>query len=269
MKFPKQVVTSTVKMMSLGSLVVLLLRIEPQESIFFGKHETVIPQITKVLAYSNIKENNDDNEGGKGVQTYGGSRGSCVESASPPLTALSPNSNAGITIASNPTFWFHVPTILVRNSGREIVGEFGLVLSNGELLFNPIEIDFPDQSGYISVTVPPNVALEKDIDYQWYFEFDCEDESPIISVYGWIKRVSVASESIAQTFSSEQDAYNFYIRNELWFDAINYVSSQRLENPTDEQLMERWFDILSNPEIELDWLPPNPILGAYQPYMPQ
>lgn len=192
-----------------------------------------------------------------GRQTSGETRGYCVSDSSPVLTSLIPDSNLGITVSPNPNLWFYVP-----DTPEEVVkGYFVLQDEAGNDVIDEIEFDFPNQAGYISISLPSDFALEVGSEYQWVFELECRPSEPTIYVEGWIKRIPLEPGLQAQLSVPNSEHHNIYTENYIWFDAIDNLATQRLASPNNPALIEAWITLLSQGGENLGNLPEQPILG--------
>ena len=192
-----------------------------------------------------------------GRQTSGDTRGYCVATGSPVLTGLIPDSNLGTTVSPSPNLWFYVPD----TPEEAVKGYFVLQDEEGNDVIDEIEFDFPNQAGYISISLPSEFALEVGAEYQWAFELECSPSEPTIYVEGWIKRIPLELGLQAQLTATNSEHYKIYTENYIWFDAIDNLAAQRLADPNNPALIEAWNSLLSQGGGNLDNLPEQPILG--------
>lgn len=192
-----------------------------------------------------------------GRQTSGDSRGYCVATGSPVLTGLVPDSNIGTTVEPNPTLWFYVPD----TPEAAVNGYFTLQDADGNDVIDEIEFSFPNRAGYVSVNLPPDFALDINVEYQWNFELECSPSEPTIYVQGWIKRIPLEPSLESQLVVPMSEHYTVYAENYIWFDTINNLVNQRLANPNNPVLIEDWNSLLMQGGGNLSNLPEQPILG--------
>ena len=281
MQLLKKLLTNKFRLVSLGGVATLVLHTGLQYPMYFVADAIASPRngLESIRSKDTDPNPSRTHSGGNqsfggaharwggptrsgGQQSSGGARGSCLSDL--PLTALAPSEHFGTTISPNPTLWFYLPEI---EEGRrdKIVGYFGLLDSQRKLLFDVIEINFPDQGGYIGIPIPENTTLEIGNDYRWAFEFICEEGEPPERVDGWIRRVELESELVTQINQSDQDAYNVYVNNLIWFDVIDYFTRRRIEEPENQRLRQIWSDLLNSEGIGLGDLPSDLELFEYQP----
>lgn len=290
MKLQQRLLASTVSLVTLGAGTILLSHLGANYSRYLVEDAAAIASSTLDPIVQN-KQNSDtsnNRRGGTGNQGFGAasarvdnqppssggnqssgaSRGSCLTGL--PLVALSPSANFGLTVSSRPTLWFYLPEISEEFRGT-LTGYFGLLNSDEESVFDEITLTLPSEAGYVGFTVPEEFELTVGENYEWYFEFNhCEESEPVLAVSGWIQRVELAPELMNRISRSDQDAYDVYVNNLLWFDVIDYFTRRRLEEPNNERLLQTWSDLLNADGIDLDKLaiedklPTDPILFEYQ-----
>ena len=181
-----------------------------------------------------------------GNRRGGASRGNCPPTQ-PPLTALIPATNLGLTTQEDPTLWFYIP----YNSTDIRQAELMLLDENQRpVLEKPMKVQLSGTPGIIGVTLPSTAKpLELEREYHWFFELVCDSENPSNNprVDGWIKRVQPSSELIAQLENNQTEkSYLVYAENGIWYDALTRIIEVMRVNPTDSTLTNDWSDLLES-----------------------
>lgn len=291
MKLQKRLLASTVRLVTLGGVAILLYNLGSNYPRYFVSDAIAASSdaLDPIIQNKQNSDTSNNRRGGTGNQGFGAasarvdnpppppaggnqtpgtSRDSCLTGL--PLVALSPSANFGLTVSPRPTLWFYIPEISEEFRGT-LTGYFGLLNSDDEPVFDEIILTLPSEAGYVGFTVPEEFELTVGENYEWYFEFNhCEESEPALSVSGWIQRVELAPELMNRIRLSDQEAYDVYLNNLLWFDIIDYFTRRRLEDPNNERLLQTWSDLLNADGIDLDKLaiedklPTDPILFEYQ-----
>jgi hypothetical protein len=198
------------------------------------------------------------NEGAPGKQKGAETRDSCPNDKNkPPLTALIPGKNMGLTIGERPTFWFYVP---YQASSKTPV-EFILTDAQEKEIYKQ-NLQLTNTPGIIGVTLPKNApALEVDKTYEWSLSVNCA--SRIDAVSGRIKRVKASAE-VANLLQANtgRDRIISYAENGYWYDTLTGLIELRRQNPQDEGLKADWEDLLKPPEVGLASIATEPIVSC-------
>lgn len=157
-----------------------------------------------------------------------------------PLTALSPETNLGFTVAAYPKFFFYIPqmsatgvkfSLLEEDNNKVYEKTFAISRTSG--IFN---LRLPDDK-----TLPP-LVLGKN--YHWYFQITCPQLGSDGDIYvdGWVQRVSRGGQ------------------NHLWYDTLATLAEKRRLNPNDSAIAAAWENLLRSEG--LDKLAPQPLVGS-------
>lgn len=187
------------------------------------------------------------NDGAPGNRVGAATRGSCPSDKNkPPLTALIPGKNIGLTINDRPTFWFYVPYQL--NSTTPV--EFALTDAQEKEIYKQ-NLQLTNTPGIIGVTIPANAsALEVDKTYEWRLSVNCASEKDAVS--GRIKRVKASAEVMSQLQASRgRSRIIIYAENGFWYDTLTGLIELRRQNPQDEDFKADWEDLLKSDGVEL------------------
>ncbi|MEL7038119.1 MAG: DUF928 domain-containing protein [Cyanobacteria bacterium J06592_8] len=185
-----------------------------------------------------------------GNRRGGASRGNCPP-VQPPLTALIPATNLGLTTQQYPTFWFYIPY-----SSTDIPqAEFMLLDENQRpALEESISVELSQTPGIIGVTLPSTAKpLEPEQEYHWFFELICDAENPSNNprVDGWIKRVQPSQDLLTQLENNQAEQnYLIYAENGIWYDALTNLIQALQANPSNSSLKNDWFDLLESVELQ-------------------
>jgi LysM repeat protein len=166
------------------------------------------------------------------------------------LAALLPDTNLGLVVAEQPTFFWFMPNVETPEPA-EI--EFVLSATDG----NGLDIDPPlyntrfsskGLSGISNLTVPADrPSLEVGRDYRWSLSIICnpEDRSQDEEVSGWIRRIApdpALATKLEKAGPTEYPA--IYAEAGLWFDALRYLAALRRQSNNDTTLTSDWSSLL-------------------------
>lgn len=174
-----------------------------------------------------------------GNREGGGSRGCGSEAFEPPLTALIPESNMGLTTAERPSFFWLTPNtqapieFVLNNAAEENLYSTFLTGNSG------VEIS--------SFTLPAEVdPLELNQDYHWYVAVICNRNarSADIVIDGWIRRVALEPEVDIQLKNPDPiQRISIYADHGLWYNAVSQLMDQVGQNPTNPRNLDLWTDL--------------------------
>ena len=195
-----------------------------------------------------------------GRRRGGARRGDCP-ATSTQLTALVPETSVstqslpqtdvgGITTAEYPTFWVYVPSSL----SADLTAEFILQDDTGRDIYRIASTDFSAAEvspGIISISLPSTIApLKIGKVYKWYFKLNCDAETPMY-VQGGIERIPLNANLANQLAKlTPTGQANFYIKNNLWYDAVNILAKLYRTNPTDNNTKSAWINLMRSLGLE-------------------
>jgi hypothetical protein len=192
-------------------------------------------------------------------RTAGASRGGCSSEVQRPV-ALLPSTEIGLTVAANPTFFFHIPQPTTK------AVEFTLQDSDDQVVYET-SMDLSDVPGIVSVSLPreslASPSLEVGKTYKWNFAIVCDttDRGQDIVLEGWIQR-----NELTPTLANElekaapKDRPSIYADAGFWYDTVASLAQLREANPNDPQLAEDWTTLLQS--IGLDAIAQAPLVGS-------
>ena len=155
------------------------------------------------------------------------------------LTALVPemqkNKPLGLTFAQYPTFWVFIPDLPEKIDSAEFV----LQDKEDRDLYRTA-VDLPATSGIIGIDLPnlPKHSLAIDKSYRWTFKILCDRQNPSydVSVDGIVMRVA------------HND--NRYNDENVWYDILTDVASDRLAAPENIQFRDEWAELMKQISLE-------------------
>ncbi|NEQ23457.1 MAG: DUF928 domain-containing protein [Microcoleus sp. SIO2G3] len=189
----------------------------------------------------------------------GASRGGCSSEIQRPV-ALLPSSQIGLTVAANPTFFFHVPQATTKTA------EFSLQDPDEQVVYERA-VDLSAAPGIVSVSLPReslnSPSLEVGKMYKWNFAVICDptDRGQDIVLEGWIQRNELTA-ALANELekAAPKDRPSIYANAGLWHDTVTSLVQLREANPNDPQLAEDWAALLQS--IGLDAIAQSPLVSS-------
>jgi hypothetical protein len=179
--------------------------------------------------------------------TGGGTRdeGRCPQDAktSQPLTALSPVTEAGLTVAERPTFLAYVPQTTAQTV------EFSLFDQNNKGIYQTI-FDLTNTPGIVSFSLPPNApTLEIGQDYTWSFAMICNPKNRLQDqfVRGRIRRTQLDSGLMNQIKkAAPKERVSLYKTADVWYEAVFTLFELQRSQPNDPSVSAAWKELLNS-----------------------
>lgn len=194
-----------------------------------------------------------------------GTRGDCLYKVeSPPLTHLAGEKNFELTVSEYPTFWVYVP----YTSAEVSSGEFSL--QDGEEDVYRTRFQLPAKAGVVGISLPStNKSLEVGKTYRWYFEINCPssdatNQKTPDSVTGIVKRVSPSIKLAEELKNAKSPLERIaaYTKNSIWYETLTELAQLRLKEPENPTIKKLWVDLLTDDNIGLNSIAPQPIAGS-------
>lgn len=196
-----------------------------------------------------------------------GSRGcaTVVQNSSPlgstrrsrPLTALVPAQGTdeqglvgGLTTSKNPTFWFYIPEQFSASSESEHYFEFVLKDSADNYVYQTQLAGPETPPGIVSLHLPPNVGLEANQTYEWYFVLFCGPRKPLITLNGDIQRIERPELESQLGSATVAERVNLYRSEGIWYDALTPLASLYRSDPQNAVLRQDWMQLLRAVQLE-------------------
>ncbi len=213
----------------------------------------------KARSHPKISNYNSDNQSQINAQlppppknpdetTGGGTRdeGRCPQDAitsDQPLTALSPVTEPGLTVAERPTFLAYVPQTTAQT------GEFSLFDQNNKGIYQTT-FALTNTPGIISFSLPPNAPpLEIGKDYTWSFAIICDPKKRLQDkfVRGRIRRTKLDSALINQIEkAAPKERISLYRTADVWYEALFTLFELQRSQPDDPSLSAAWKELLNS-----------------------
>ena len=179
--------------------------------------------------------------------TGGGTRdgGRCPQDAktSQPLTALSPVTETGLTLAERPTFLAYVPKTTAQTA------EFSLFDQNNQGIYQTT-FALTNTPGIISFSLPPNASpLEMGKDYTWSFAMICDPKKRLQDqfVRGRIRRTQLNSALMNQIEkASPKERVSLYRNANIWYEAVFILFELQRSQPNDSSVSAAWKELLNS-----------------------
>lgn len=201
-----------------------------------------------------------------GRQEGGGVRGPCPN-GSEQITALSPQTNAGLTASALPKFYLYVPATISLPMEFTLSEFTDANNEENEKEVYQTTFKLTGTPGVISVSMPEGEPpLEVGKNYYWSFSLLCQNNAPEASIIrgGWIKR-SELSPKLQQELNSAKaiDRPSIYAREAIWFDTVSSLAELRRLEPDDATVAKNWEELLNS--VELGNLANAPFVDTTQP----
>jgi Domain of Unknown Function (DUF928) len=178
----------------------------------------------------------------------GGSRGACSVTNKPPLTALMPDTSAGLTLAKSPTFWFFVPYTLTSDYSVEFV----LKDNQDNTIYNSKAAGKGTPAGIVNLRLPPTVVLEAGKDYHWYYLVYCDaqNQDKFVYVNGAVRRVERPDLERKLAAASPGDRIVHYEAEGIWHEALTEHAERLSASPQDTKTRQNWASLLNSVGLE-------------------
>lgn len=159
--------------------------------------------------------------------------------STPPLMALVPETNAGLTLAQRPTFWVYLP----KTSAKQVVLS---IKEEGTQHHSQTFFSIEGKSGIISLKPsedsPP---LEVGKTYQWAMVLICgERPNPNDpALVSWVRRVASSQPTDVEP-PLVQAAW--YGERGIWYDALDFLAEARRTESNNKALTDIWTEFLNS-----------------------
>ncbi len=180
--------------------------------------------------------------------TGGGTRdgGRCPQDAitsEPPLTALSPVTKSGLTVAERPTFLAYVPQTTAQTA------EFSLFDQNNKGIYQTT-FALTNTPGIVSFSLPPNAPpLEIGKDYTWSFAMICNPKNRLQDqfVRGRIRRTELDSALMNQIEkAAPKERVSLYRTADVWYEPLFTLFELQRSQPGDPSVSAAWKELLNS-----------------------
>jgi hypothetical protein len=161
-------------------------------------------------------------------------------------TALLPSTNIGLTVAANPTLFFHLPQTTAKSA------EFVLQDKDGKEVYTTM-LNLPGTPGVVSISLAKEKAasaqLEVGKNYKWHFGIICDHDDQAKNIYldGSIQRVEPSPDLTNKLHkAAPKDRPSVYAEAGVWYDTVASLAELRQANPNDPKLAEDWTTLLQS-----------------------
>lgn len=185
--------------------------------------------------------NNPDETRGGGTRD----EGRCPQDAktSQPLTALSPFTKLGLTLAERPTFLAYVPQTTAQTA------EFSLFDQNNQGIYQTT-FALTNTPGIVSFSLPPNAPpLEIAKNYTWSFAMICDPKNRLQDqfVRGRIRRTELDSALMNQIEkAAPKERVSLYRSADVWYEAVFTLFELQRSQPNDSSVSVAWKELLNS-----------------------
>jgi hypothetical protein len=167
--------------------------------------------------------------------------------ASPSLTALSPTTKTGLTLAAHPTFLVYVP----KTSAE--AAEFTLRTPAGQGVYRTT-IDLTNTPDVISITLPNQTTpLEVGKPYTWSFAVICNPDDRLSDqfVTGMVQRTELESARLSQIEQAPlRQRIALYQEDSIWYDALALLFESKRSQPNLLEIDTIWRDFLQSGGVD-------------------
>jgi hypothetical protein len=159
----------------------------------------------------------------------------------PLLTALSPTTKPGLTLAERPAFLVYVPKTSAKNA------EFSLRNRMGQGVYRTM-IALTTTPNLISITLPAQVPpLEVGKPYTWSFAIICNADDRLDDrfVTGMVQRLALNAAQLRQIQQAPPRAQvTLYQQANAWYDAIAVLHQLKRSQRNDPGISTAWRELL-------------------------
>jgi hypothetical protein len=162
------------------------------------------------------------------------------------LTALSPTTKPGLTLAERPTFFVFVPKTSAKTA------EFSLRDRKGSGVYRTT-LDLTKTPGIMSVNLPAQApALEVGQEYLWSFAVICNPSDRIDDrfVTGTVQRITLEPTRLSQIQQAlPKERVSLYQKADVWYDAIAVLFELQRTQPNDSSVSKLWHEFLQSGNV--------------------
>jgi Domain of Unknown Function (DUF928) len=159
----------------------------------------------------------------------------------PLLTALSPTTKSGLTLAERPTFLVYVPKTSAETA------EFSLGDRQGHGLYRTT-VTLTHTPDLIRISLPAQAApLELNQQYTWSFAIICNPADRVEDqfVTGSVQRIELSADRLQQIEqAAPKQRIVLYQENGIWYDALALLLELQRSQPNDPDIQTIWGNLL-------------------------
>jgi hypothetical protein len=213
-----------------------------------------VAQISKVRDAEPKQSNPPPPAQNPGSSAPGGRRNgtACPQDAgaattSPLLTALSPTTKPGLTLAERPTFLVYVPKTSAKTA------EFSLRTQNGSGVYRTT-FTLTNTPDTVSISLPSNApSLEIGKQYIWSFAMICNPNDRVEDrfVTGTVQRTELDPTRLRQIEqASPKERISLYQKADIWYDPLTILFELRRTQPNDPSTSTAWREFLQSGGVD-------------------
>ncbi len=165
----------------------------------------------------------------------------------PFLTALSPTTKPGLTLAERPTFLVYVPKTSAKTA------EFSLRNQNGSGVYRTT-LALTNTPDIVSISLPSNApSLEIKKRYTWSFAVICNPSDRIEDkfVTGTVQRTELEPTRLRQIEQAPLiQRISLYQKAHIWYDALPILLELRRSQPNDSSISSAWREFLQSGGVD-------------------
>lgn len=175
-------------------------------------------------------------------------KGTCPQDAvvattSPILTAFSPTTKPGLTLAERPTFLVYVPNTSAKTA------EFSLRNQNGSGLYRTTLAltNTPDTVSISLASKAPSLEIGKR--YIWSFAVICNPNDRVEDkfVTGTVERIELDPTRLRQIEqASPKERISLYQKANIWYEPLTILFELRRTQPNDPSIRAAWREFLQS-----------------------
>lgn len=157
------------------------------------------------------------------------------------LTALVPQTNAGLTTTSQPTFFYHLNGPLLNSTVELILAD-----EKDQTLYKSVFKLTTKGPGIISVSLPAQLGNTPTLEVgkNYMVHFTLVDQS--IDVSSWVKRVATPTTNVGTSLTDQANAYK---QEAIWYDTLTALAQLQQEQNSSAASSD-WIQVLR--EIGID-----------------
>lgn len=181
----------------------------------------------------------------------GGSRGTPTEcTGSVSIRPLMPENQVITTTFERPSFFWYLP----NNTGFEDV-ELTLITKSEEV---KIPVNIPASSGIIQFTLPEEIVLKENEEYNWKLTLNCSLDNETVEMGGKIVRNPLTQQQIKQleTATMALEKAELYAQFYLWEDTLRIMLELRETQP---QAWQEFLNSVGITDSNIYQAPVNPL----------
>ncbi|MBD1899436.1 DUF928 domain-containing protein [Trichocoleus sp. DQ-A3] len=165
----------------------------------------------------------------------------------PALTALSPTTKPGLSLAEHPTFLVYVPKTSAKTA------EFSIRNRNGRGVYRTT-LALTNTPDTVSVSLPPQAPpLEIGKQYTWSFAVICNPNDRVEDrfVTGMVQRTELDPTRLSQIEqASPKERISLYQKTDIWYDPLTILFELRRTQPNDPSISVMWREFLQSGGVD-------------------